>query len=125
MRLSWLWSTVLVVFSMCFLFGSFPPACTQQPPERHGPEANRRVLENTPEGSGPPCTAANNPTPSGLVVVIKDKPQLRSLDLRILRNPCISGVALQIHWADLEPVQGKPDWSKLDQLFSAAESSHK
>ena len=110
---------------MCFLFASSPPACTQQPPGRHGPEANRRVLENPPEGSGPPCTAANNPTPSGLVVVIKDEPQLRSLDLRVLRNPCISGVALQIHWADLEPVQGKPDWSKLDQLFSAAESSHK
>src|SRR5262249_13657560 len=49
----------------------------------------------------------------------------RSLDLRTLDNPFISGVALQIHWRDLEPVQGQPDWSKLDELFAAAESSNK
>jgi hypothetical protein len=125
MRFSQLWSTIPVVLGMCFLCGSFLPAYAQQPPQRQGSEANRRGLGNNLEGSGPPCAAANNSTPSGLVVVIMDKPQLRSLDLRALRNPCISGVALQIHWADLEPVQGKPDWSKLDQLFSAAESSHK
>ena len=125
MRLSRLWSTVPVVCGMCFLFGSFLPAYAQQPPQSQGSEANQRGSGNNPEGSGPPCAAANNSTPSGLVAVITDKPQLRSLDLRALRNPCISGVALQIHWADLEPVQGKPDWSKLDQLFSAAESSHK
>ena len=125
MRLSRLWSTIPVFLSMCFSFGSFLPAYAQQPPQRQGSEANQRGLGNRPEGSGPPCAAANNSMPSGLVVVIMDKPQLPSLDLRALRNPCISGVALQIHWADLEPVQGKPDWSKLDQLFSAAESSHK
>jgi hypothetical protein len=59
------------------------------------------------------------------VVVIVDKPQHPSLDLAALENPCISGVALQIHWADLEPARGKPDWSKLDQLFTTAESFHK
>jgi hypothetical protein len=32
---------------------------------------------------------------------------------------------LQIHWGDIEPVQGKPDWSKLDALFAAAISSKK
>ncbi len=42
-----------------------------------------------------------------------------------MNNPCISGVALQIHWSDIEPVQGKPDWSKLDELFAAAESFKK
>ncbi len=47
------------------------------------------------------------------------------MDLRALDNPFISGVALQIHWADLEPTEGKPDWSKLDQLFAAAEKSGK
>jgi hypothetical protein len=47
------------------------------------------------------------------------------LDLAALNNPSISGVALQIHWRDLEPVQGKPDWSKLNQLLAAAESSKK
>ena len=125
MRLSRLWSTIPVFLSMCFSFWSFLPAYAQQPPQRQGSDANQRGLGNRPEGSGPTCAAANNSMPSGLVVVITDKPQLPTLDLRVLRNPCISGVALQIHWADLESVQGKPDWSKLDQLFWAAESSHK
>jgi hypothetical protein len=63
--------------------------------------------------------------PSGLVVVIENKPQENQLNLRALSNPYISGVALQIRWRDLEPVQGIPDWSKLDQLFAAAEASRK
>ena len=37
----------------------------------------------------------------------------------------MSGVAVQINWRDIEPVQGKPDWSKLDALFAAAISSKK
>jgi hypothetical protein len=47
------------------------------------------------------------------------------LDLRALENPLISGVAFQIHWHDIGPVQGKPDWLKLYQLFAAAASSKK
>ncbi len=76
---------------------------------------------------GPPLSAfSDNPLPNGLVVVIQNRPQEnRSLDLRALNNPFVSGVALQIRWRDIEPVQGKPDWSKLDQLFAAAESSKK
>jgi hypothetical protein len=69
--------------------------------------------------------SADNSAPSGLVVVIENKPQADRLDLRALNNPFISGVALQMRWRDIEPVQGKPDWSKLDQLFAAAESSKK
>ncbi len=65
------------------------------------------------------------PVPSGLVVVIKDVPQSASLDLRALSNPYISGVALQIHWSDIEPAEGTLDWSKLDALFAAAKSSNK
>jgi len=64
-------------------------------------------------------------SPSGLVVVIENKPQEPRLNLQALNNPFISGVALQIRWRDIEPVPGKPDWSKLDQLFAAAESSNK
>ncbi len=67
----------------------------------------------------------DNSLPSGLVAVIENKPQQDRLDLRALNNPFISGVALQIHWGDIEPVQGTPNWSKLDELFSAAESSKK
>jgi hypothetical protein len=73
---------------------------------------------------GPAGAPAANVVPSGLVVVIEDKPQ-QPLDLRPLNSPLISGVALQIHWSDLEPAEGQPDWSKLDQLFAAAASAKK
>ena len=63
--------------------------------------------------------------PNGLVVVIEDKPEQPRLNLRALDKPFLSGVALQIHWADLEPSEGKPNWTKLDQLFAAADSSKK
>jgi len=63
--------------------------------------------------------------PSGLVVIIENKPQESRLNLRALNNPYIDGIALQIRWRDIEPIQGNPDWSKLDQLFTAAETSRK
>ena len=63
--------------------------------------------------------------PNGLVVVIADKPETPSLNLRAVSNPFISGVALQIHWSDIEPTEGKPDWSKLDALFSTGQKSKK
>jgi len=61
--------------------------------------------------------------PNGLVVVLENKPEESQLDLRALKNPYIRGVALQIRWRDIEPVEGQPNWSKLDQLLAAAESS--
>ena len=79
----------------------------------------------TSAATAPGAPLPNTPTPNGLVVVIEDKPLQPRLNLEPLHNPFISGVALQIRWRDLEPVQGHPDWSKLDQLFSAAESQHK
>jgi hypothetical protein len=75
--------------------------------------------------SGQSSATTDNSSPNGLVVVVENKPEDRALDLRALNNPYISGVALQIRWRDIEPVKGKPDWSKLDQLFTAAESSKK
>jgi hypothetical protein len=47
------------------------------------------------------------------------------LELQALNNPFISGVAVQMNWRNIEPVQGQPDWSKLDALFAAAESAKK
>jgi hypothetical protein len=67
----------------------------------------------------------DNSSPNGLVVVLENKPGQAQLDLQALNNPFISGVALQIRWRDLEPVEGKPDWTKLDQLFAGAELSKK
>jgi hypothetical protein len=72
-----------------------------------------------------PLASSVNSLPSGLVVVIEDKPKQDRLDLQALNNPLIRGVAMQIRWRDIEPVKGKPDWSKLDQLFAGADSSKK
>jgi hypothetical protein len=85
------------------------------------------------QGSVPPTTAAarplpvtNDSLPSGLVVVLPPgKQRDHSSDLQALNNPFMSGVALQIDWRDIEPDQGKPDWSRLDELFASAESSKK
>lgn len=75
---------------------------------------------------GQPSGSTDDSAPSGLVVVIPnsalgDRSSYRSA----ANNQFISGVAYQIHWSDIEPVQGKPDWSKVDELFAAAESSKK
>ncbi|HXW51377.1 MAG TPA: hypothetical protein VEJ41_05250 [Candidatus Acidoferrales bacterium] len=78
--------------------------------------------------SAQPSSPVAAAAPSGLVVVrhVNNTPQLdQELYDRALKNPYISGVAYQVHWSDIEPVQGKPDWSKLDALFAAAESSKK
>jgi hypothetical protein len=72
-----------------------------------------------------PPQASYGPVPSGLVVVIENAPASGPLDISALSNPYISGVALQIHWSDIEPIEGKPDWTTLDSLFAAAKSSKK
>ncbi len=109
----------------------FPPQ-QQRSESRAGHEVageESRPSENQDSGAsrpGPACASTDDSAPGGLVVVLQNKPQNdRSLDLRALSNPCISGVALQIHWGDIERVEGKPDWSKLDELFAAAEKSKK
>ena len=79
-------------------------------------------LDSETNSTGLPCTATDQSVPSGLVVDIT--PQ-QTLDLRAVNNPCISGVAFQIHWSDIEPGQTNPDWSRLDELFAAAEASKK
>jgi hypothetical protein len=79
----------------------------------------------TPKPAQPAASTADS-APTGLVVVIQNKPQKAgSLDLRALQNPSIRGVAFQIHWADIERAEGNPDWSRLDELFAGAESSKK
>jgi hypothetical protein len=84
--------------------------------------------EPEPTGPGRSRAPADLFIPSGLVVVrhVNNSPQKdRALEEQALNNPFISGVGFQIHWSDIEPVEGKPDWSKLDELFAAAEKSKK
>jgi hypothetical protein len=63
--------------------------------------------------------------PNGLVVVLPPGKQKEQLEIRALKNPFISGVAVQMNWRDIEPIQGEPDWSRLDAVFAAAEQEKK
>lgn len=132
MRTSRFWPTVPVLLSMCLLSWTVLPAHAQ--PSRNegsgatGPGIGNGKSQRNQEGAGTSSTSTNDLAPSGLVVVrpVLNTPQKdQALYDQALKNPFISGVGFQIHWSDIEPVQGKPDWSKLDELFAAAESSMK
>ena len=72
------------------------------------------------------CASTADTIPSGLAVVIPPEgTRDQSRYLQALNNSFMSGVAAQINWRDIEPIEGKPDWSRLDGLFAAAESSNK
>src|ERR1019366_4481270 len=49
----------------------------------------------------------------GLVAVLVNKAGT-PVDQGRFDNPYVSGVALQVHWADIEPTDGVPDWTQLD-----------
>ena len=108
---------VRVSLAICLLSSTFLSAYAQL----------NAPLDRDPKDSEPlRCASTSDTTPSGLVVVLpKAGKQDDSLTLRALNISFISGVDLQIDWRDIEPVQGKPDWSKLDALFAAAISSKK
>lgn len=108
--------------------GAESKASEIQDSEANRPCFRRQGKQHNQEETGPRPASIDDTVPSGLVVVrhVNNSPQQdRALVEHALKNPFISGVGFQIHWSDIEPVQGKPDWSKLDELFAAAESSRK
>ena len=118
-------SPVLLFGGFVLLFGGITLA--------QGAQVRTRTVAAEPQASGakrgqPQRASTDDAAPRGLVVVrsIRNSPQQdQALDQQALKNPFISGVDFQIHWRDLEPADGKPDWSKLDDLFAAATSSKK
>ena len=84
----------------------------------------RAVFQNLKRGDATRCGFAEDTIPAGLAVVLPSgENRYQSLNLQVLNIPFITGVAVQINWRDIEPTQGAPDWSKLDELFAAAESA--
>jgi hypothetical protein len=86
------------------------------------------AAEGEPQSTGPgrPHAPADLSIPHGLAVVLPPRKQKdERLELQALNNPFVGGVAVQMNWREIEPLQGKPDWSKLDALFAAAESGKK
>jgi hypothetical protein len=106
---------VRALFGICLLSWTLLPA-------------NAQPSEIVDQGLKPQeivrCASSDATIPSGLAVVLPSG-RYQSLNLQALNNAYMSGVAVQINWRDIEPVQGKPDWSKLDELFAAAVSANK
>ncbi len=72
------------------------------------------------------CASTGGAIPSGVVVLLPSgEKNYHAMNLELVKNPYMSGVAVQVNWRDIEPVQGKPDWSELDALVAAAEASKK
>jgi hypothetical protein len=65
--------------------------------------------------------------PGGLVALrnVDSLPSVDQLLDQAIGNPYMSGVAYQIGWKEIEPVEGQLEWSKLDALFAAAQQSKK
>jgi len=54
-----------------------------------------------------PCASTADTIPSGLAVVLPPRREgIQIGEFRSLNNPFVSGVAVQINWRDIEPVQG-------------------
>ena len=88
-------------------------------------QAADQVSQGPTRGESVPCASSDAAMPRGLAVVLPLGARDPARNLEALRNPFMSAVAIQLNWRDLEPVQGKPDWSRLDTLFAAAESANK
>jgi hypothetical protein len=80
--------------------------------------------QGSERSEAPQCAATASTIPSGLVVLVPSgEKNYLSMNLQALSKTFMSGVAVQINWRDIEPVEGKPNWTQLDALFAAAESS--
>lgn len=111
-RLPW---GVRVLLGICLLSWTVPPAPAQSKSPGDQDLKGRETVRNA---------STDDMIPSGLAVVLPSG-RYHSLKLEALHNVFMSGVAVQINWRDIEPVEGKPDWSKLDELFAAAEAAKK
>src|SRR6202790_2771716 len=106
-------------FATRVLFGILVLSCTFLPAHAQSRPGAERSVANQ-------CASTGNAIPSGLVVLLPSgEKNYQSMNLQVLKNPLMSGVAVQINWRDIEPDQGKTDWTQLDALFAAAESSKK
>jgi len=117
MRLSRLWCVLLSVSLLsCLSWTSLPARAQRQDSAAPAPQRREAVR----------CASSDDATPNGLAVVLPPTEKGHAPgNLEALNNPFVSGVSIQINWRDIEPVQGKPDWSTLDALFAAAISSQK
>jgi hypothetical protein len=117
--------------------GSGPPPQARLPLPQIDPQVIAECKATNPrfgQGAAPPaptrasasCALGGDLTPNGLVVVLPPGAQRNpAQDQQALSNPFVNGAAAQIDWRDIEPTQGRPDWTKLDALFAAAEASNK
>src|SRR5271169_4676807 len=135
MRTARSWSRVAILFGMCVVSWILPGGvilaqfgvAQNQGPEtiRHGP--GRQA--NPPDEERP---SARTPAPYGLSTVnLIDAARVgkpfdtRDPALNAYTNPNTSGVTFRTSWADVEPEDGKFDFSKIDTVLANAEKNGK
>jgi hypothetical protein len=72
---------------------------------------------------GPLATAVTGPEKPGLFVL--HNVTRGPLDPSALNSSYIGGIALQIGWRDVQPEDGKFDWSQIDSFIQMARSANK
>jgi hypothetical protein len=89
-------------------------------------QAQAQSVPGAEHGEASKCALTGNAVPNGLVALLPSgEKNYQSMNLQVVSNPYMSGVAVQVNWRDIEPSEGKPDWTRLDALFAAATTAKK
>jgi len=127
MRISLLWSAVPVLLGMCLLSWAFVSAEAQHKAgiqQENGKQPHRQHNQQR--------ASARTNMPYGISVVnaIDAHRAGKLFDtsnpmLNAYSNPNTSGVTFRTSWADVEPEDGRFDFSKIDTVFANAEKNGK
>jgi hypothetical protein len=130
MRISRLWSTVPVLLCLCLLSWTVPLAHAQKKAGKQ--KKNKEQSKKKTKQSNQQLAAVGTNMPYGISVVNNmDALRVGKLfdtsnpTLNAYANPNTSGVTFRTSWADVEPEEGKFDFSKLDTVFANAEENGK
>ena len=100
--------------------------------QNQGPETIRHGPGRQASPRGEERASARTPAPYGLSTVnLIDAARVgkpfdtRNPALNAYTNPNTSGVTFRTSWADVEPEQGRFDWSKIDTVLASAEQHGK
>ena len=138
MCISRFWPRVPILLSMCVLSWTLPSAVNlvrgegftvseNQGSETNRPGLRRQINQHNEER---PSVRTNMPYGISTVNLIDASRVGKLFDtsnptLNAYTNPNTSGVTFRTSWADVEPEEGRLDFSKIDTVFTDAERNGK